>query len=82
MANSKGRISIAHAYVTDGIKMAILRGITSIEHGMMMVDEYIEMLVAVGTDDGTYNNSHRKRQKNLRRNMGISTLRNDCCPQR
>gem|GEM_PF-6429049 len=48
MANSKGRISTAHAYVTDGIKMAIRRGITSIEHGMMMADECIEMMVKHG----------------------------------
>jgi imidazolonepropionase-like amidohydrolase len=48
VANSKGRISTAHAYVTDGIKMAIRRGITSIEHGMMMADECIEMLVKHG----------------------------------
>lgn len=48
VANSKGAISSAHAHGAKGIKMAVRAGITSIEHGMMMDDECIEMMVEKG----------------------------------
>lgn len=48
VAKSKGRISSAHAHGADGIKMAIRCGITSIEHGMMMDDECIDMMAEHG----------------------------------
>ena len=48
VAKSKGRISSAHAHGAEGIKMAIRCGITSIEHGMMLDEECIEMMVAHG----------------------------------
>ncbi len=49
VANSRGRISSAHAHGAEGIKMAIKAGITSIEHGMMMDEECIDMMVENGT---------------------------------
>ena len=39
IANSRGRISSAHAHGAEGIKNAIWAGITSIEHGMLIDDE-------------------------------------------
>ena len=50
IAKSKGRISTAHAHGAEGIKNAIRAGITSIEHGMLIDDEGMQMLV----DHGTY----------------------------
>lgn len=47
--NSRGRISSAHAHGAEGIKIAIRAGITSIEHGMLMDDECIDMMVEHGT---------------------------------
>lgn len=44
VANTKGRTSSAHAHGADGIKMAIRAGITSIEHGMLIDDEAMEMM--------------------------------------
>ena len=49
VANSRGHISSAHAHGAGGIKMAIKAGITSIEHGMMMDEECIDMMVENGT---------------------------------
>ena len=40
---------MAHAIAADGIKNAIRAGIHSIEHGIFMDDEAIEMMVANGT---------------------------------
>jgi len=48
VANSRGRLSSAHAHGAQGIKNAIRAGISSIEHGMMIDDEGIEMLAASG----------------------------------
>lgn len=49
VAASRGRISSAHAHGAEGIKNAIKAGITSIEHGMMVDDEGIEMMAEYGT---------------------------------
>lgn len=48
VANSRGKISSAHAHGAEGIKNAIRAGITSIEHGMLIDDEGIDMLVEYG----------------------------------
>ncbi len=48
IANSRGKLSSAHAHGAKGIKQAIRAGITSIEHGMMIDDEGIDMLVEYG----------------------------------
>lgn len=45
-----GRWVMAHAQATDGIKNAIRAGIRSIEHGIFLDDEAIEMML----DRGTY----------------------------
>lgn len=49
IANMKGRISSAHAHGAEGIKIAVKAGITSIEHGMLMDDECIELMAEHGT---------------------------------
>ena len=50
LAKSHGKLTTAHAHGAAGIKDAIKAGITSIEHGMMIDDEGIQMLA----DSGTY----------------------------
>jgi imidazolonepropionase-like amidohydrolase len=40
---------MAHAQATDGIKNAIRAGVRSIEHGIYLDDEAIEMMLAAGT---------------------------------
>jgi imidazolonepropionase-like amidohydrolase len=40
---------MAHAQATDGIKNAVRAGIRSIEHGVFLDDEAIEMMLAAGT---------------------------------
>lgn len=49
IANEHGHISSAHAHGANGIKYAIRAGITSIEHGMLMDDECVDMLADTGT---------------------------------
>ena len=49
IANSRGRISSAHAHGAEGIKNAIWAGITSIEHGMLIDDEGMELMKEHGT---------------------------------
>lgn len=44
-----GRKVAAHAHGTEGIKRAILAGVTSIEHGSLLDDEGIEMMKQRGT---------------------------------
>ena len=44
-----GLFVAAHAHGTEGIKVAIRAGVRSIEHGSLIDDEGIEMLVANGT---------------------------------
>lgn len=48
-ATAAGRHVMAHAHATDGIKNAVRSGIRSIEHGVYLDDEAIEMMVAAGT---------------------------------
>jgi imidazolonepropionase-like amidohydrolase len=48
-ATAAGRWVMAHAQATDGIKAAIRTGIRSIEHGIYLDDEAIEMMLARGT---------------------------------
>lgn len=49
-ATAAGRFVMAHAQATDGIKAAIRTGIRSIEHGIYLDDEAIQMML----DHGTY----------------------------
>ncbi|WP_298339879.1 amidohydrolase family protein [Ferrimicrobium sp.] len=48
-ANAAGIFVMAHAQASDGIKAAIRAGIRSIEHGVYLDDEAIEMMLAKGT---------------------------------
>ncbi|MBU1866011.1 MAG: amidohydrolase family protein, partial [Actinobacteria bacterium] len=48
-AASAGKWVMAHAQATDGIKNAIRAGIRSIEHGIYLDDEAIEMMLEHGT---------------------------------
>jgi imidazolonepropionase-like amidohydrolase len=48
-ANAAGLPVMAHAQATDGIKNAVRAGIRSIEHGIYLDDEAIEMMLAAGT---------------------------------
>lgn len=44
VAASKGKITSAHAHGAEGIKIAVRAGITSIEHGMLMDEECMDMM--------------------------------------
>jgi imidazolonepropionase-like amidohydrolase len=48
-ATASGRFVMAHAQATDGIKNAIRAGIRSIEHGIWLDDEAIDMMLEAGT---------------------------------
>jgi imidazolonepropionase-like amidohydrolase len=48
-ATAAGLYVMAHAQATDGIKVAVRNGIRSIEHGIYLDDEAIEMMLAAGT---------------------------------
>ncbi|HHV38740.1 MAG TPA: amidohydrolase family protein [Tepidimicrobium sp.] len=48
-AHKAGKKTASHAQGTEGIKNAILAGIDSIEHGIFLDDEAIEMMVERGT---------------------------------
>ncbi|MGC8464548.1 MAG: amidohydrolase family protein [Acidimicrobiales bacterium] len=48
-ATAAGIFVMAHAQATDGIKSAIRAGIRSIEHGIFLDDEAIEMMIDRGT---------------------------------
>jgi imidazolonepropionase-like amidohydrolase len=48
-ATAAGVFVMAHAQATDGIKNAIRAGIRSIEHGIFLDDEAIEMMLERGT---------------------------------
>ena len=48
-ASNQGKWVMAHAQATDGIKNAIRAGIRSIEHGIYLDDEAIEMMLEKGT---------------------------------
>ena len=49
VAASKGKITSAHAHGAEGIKIAVRAGITSIEHGMLMDEECMDMMAEHGT---------------------------------
>ena len=48
-ATAAGRFVMAHAQASDGIKNAVRAGIRSIEHGIFLDDEAIEMMLQRGT---------------------------------
>jgi imidazolonepropionase-like amidohydrolase len=48
-ATAAHRYVMAHAQATDGIKAAVRTGIRSVEHGIYLDDEAIEMMLAAGT---------------------------------
>lgn len=48
-AHMQGRYVMAHAQGTEGIKNAVRAGIRSIEHGIYLDDEAIELMLANGT---------------------------------
>lgn len=48
-ATAAGRFVMAHAQASDGIKNAVRAGIRSIEHGVFLDDEAIELMLANGT---------------------------------
>ena len=48
-ATAAGLFVMAHAQATDGIKVAVRNGIRSIEHGIYLDDEAIDMMLAAGT---------------------------------
>ena len=48
-AKARGKAVMAHAQGTQGIKNAVLAGVWSVEHGSMLDDEAIEMMLKAGT---------------------------------
>jgi len=48
-ATAAGRFVMAHAQATEGIKVAIRNGVRSIEHGIYLDDEAIDMMLTAGT---------------------------------
>jgi imidazolonepropionase-like amidohydrolase len=48
-ATAAGRFVMAHAQATDGIKNAVRAGIRSIEHGVYLDDEAIQLMLDRGT---------------------------------
>ncbi|WP_029135785.1 metal-dependent hydrolase family protein [Nakamurella lactea] len=48
-ATAAGIFVMSHAQATDGIKAAIRNGVRSIEHGIYLDDEAIEMMLRAGT---------------------------------
>ena len=48
-ATAAGLPVMAHAQATDGIKNAVRAGVRSIEHGIYLDDEAIEMMLRAGT---------------------------------
>ncbi len=48
-ANDYGMTTAAHAHGAEGMKRAVLAGITSIEHGTMMTPEVMELMKERGT---------------------------------
>jgi imidazolonepropionase-like amidohydrolase len=48
-ANAAGLPVMAHAQATDGIKNAVQAGVRSIEHGIYLDDEAIDMMLSAGT---------------------------------
>ena len=48
-AKDYGMTTAAHAHGKEGMKRAVLAGITSIEHGTMMDEEVMDLMIAKGT---------------------------------
>lgn len=48
-ANDLGMITAAHAHGAEGMKRAVLAGINSIEHGSLMTEEVMDLMVEKGT---------------------------------
>ncbi|MEN7547689.1 amidohydrolase family protein [Rapidithrix thailandica] len=48
-ARDYGMSTAAHAHGTEGMKRAVLAGITSIEHGTMMTEEVMDLMIEKGT---------------------------------
>jgi imidazolonepropionase-like amidohydrolase len=48
-AKDLGMITAAHAHGAEGMKRAVLAGITSIEHGSLMTEEVMDLMVERGT---------------------------------
>ncbi|ELR69433.1 Xaa-Pro dipeptidase family enzyme [Fulvivirga imtechensis AK7] len=48
-ANEYGMITAAHAHGPEGMKRAVMAGITSIEHGTMMTPEIMDLMKQKGT---------------------------------
>lgn len=48
-ANDYGMITAAHAHGAEGMKRAVLAGITTIEHGTLMTDEIMGLMKEKGT---------------------------------
>lgn len=48
-ANDLSMITAAHAHGAEGMKRAVLAGITSIEHGSLMTEEVMDLMVEKGT---------------------------------
>ncbi|MEM7374816.1 MAG: amidohydrolase family protein [Bacteroidota bacterium] len=49
IANDYGMITAAHAHGAEGMKRAVLAGITTIEHGTLMTEEIMELMKEKGT---------------------------------
>ena len=49
IANDYGMITAAHAHGAEGMKRAVLAGITSIEHGTKMTEEVMDLMIERGT---------------------------------
>jgi len=48
-ANDYGMISAAHAHGAEGMKRAVAAGITTIEHGTLMTEEVMDLMIKMGT---------------------------------
>jgi imidazolonepropionase-like amidohydrolase len=48
-ARDYGMTTAAHAHGAEGMKRAVMAGITSIEHGTMMTEEIMDMMIEKGT---------------------------------
>jgi imidazolonepropionase-like amidohydrolase len=48
-AKDYGMITAAHAHGTEGMKRAVMAGITTIEHGTKMSEEVMELMIQKGT---------------------------------
>ncbi len=48
-AKDYGMITAAHAHGAEGMKRAVLAGITTIEHGTLMTEEVMDLMIKMGT---------------------------------